>query len=202
MKNFPKYLFFILFVVTAAVSNGQLIEADTTKVMDETPLEIEHSPQKASLYSAILPGLGQIYNKKYWKIPIVYGGFATIGYFVGWNNSQFQFYKQSYFDFSNDLPGENSFEQIPAYKWIDPNNSTHRESFRNGLTRQQNYFRRNRDLLVIVFVGYYGLQIIDASVDAHLFAFDMSEDLTFNIHPSIQNIHNQNFCGITCSLNF
>ena len=191
-RNFPKYIVFILFLLIVSKSNGQLlVEADTTKILDETPLEEIHSPRKAAIYSAILPGLGQAYNKKIWKIPFVYGGFGGIGYFVGWNNKRFQFYKQSYYDFTNDLPGENSYEQIPAYRYMDPNNSSHRENFKSGLTRQQDYFRRNRDLLAIVFVGFYGLQIIDASVDAHMFDFDMSEDLTLNWQPSVQYIQNQ-----------
>ncbi|MEN8118443.1 MAG: DUF5683 domain-containing protein [Bacteroidota bacterium] len=182
---------------------GQIIEADTTQIV-EVPEEAEkvHSPKKAAIYSAILPGLGQAYNKKYWKIPLVYAGFAGIGYFIYWNNDNYQILKQAYSDLTDDDPNTDSYYDLEATQYFDLNNPTQYTNFKTGLAKQQDYYRRNRDLLIISIVGFYGLNIIDASVDAHLFNFDISEDLTMNWQPTMQNFNNQTLYGFNCTLNF
>ena len=181
---------------------AQIIEADST-VIKEVPAEAEqiHSPKKAAIYSAILPGLGQAYNKKYWKIPIVYAGFGTIGYFIGWNNKNYQTMKQAYIDLTDGNPHEGSHLDLlpPRYDLDDPNDYA---NFKTALNKQQDYYRRNRDLLIITIVGFYGLNIIDASVDAHLFDFDIGEDLTFNWQPAMQNNNSHLVYGVNCSFNF
>ncbi len=195
---------------------GLNLTAQTTKTDSAriSKLEIEteevHSPKKATLYSAIVPGLGQAYNKKYWKIPLVYIGFGTIGYFIHWNNDNYKTMKLAYFDltdgsregpFGADDP-TNSYADLPAYGLYDLNNSADYNNFKTGLAKQQDYYRRNRDLLMIGILGFYGLQIIDASVDAHLFDFDMGEDLTLNWQPCMQPFKNQLVYGINCSFTF
>ena len=181
-----------------------VVEADTIveaeKIID--PDEEVHSPRKATIYSAILPGLGQAYNKKYWKIPVIYAGFGVIGYFIDWNNDNYQFNKRAYIHLTDDNENTNAFMEIEAVKYYDLDNPTSRNNFRDGLLKQQDYYRRNRDLLFISIIGFYGLNIIDASVDAHLYNFDISDDLTLNWQPAVQQFNRQNVYCINCTFNF
>jgi hypothetical protein len=176
-------------------------EPDSLLVADTVPEEV-HSPKKATIYSAILPGLGQAYNKKYWKIPVIYMGFGTIGYYIGWNNDKYQFNKTAYRHLVDQDPETNLYEKIEAIKYYDLNNPTHFENFKDGLIKRQDYYRRNRDLLIISIIGFYGLNIIDASVDAHLFDFDISDDLTMKWSPKMVNLNNDYFYCVNFIFNF
>lgn len=196
-------LFFLLLFLIAGNLNGQVIEIDSTSISEvEADEEEIHSPRKAAIYSAILPGLGQAYNKKYWKIPLVYIGFGGIGYFIKWNNDFYKTYKQAYSDLTDGDENSNSFLDLEAAAYFDLDNSTDYNNFKTGLSKQQAYYRRNRDLLIISTVAFYGLNIIDASVDAHFFNFDISEDLTFNWQPAMNNYKNHLVYGVNCSFNF
>src|SRR4030095_6342749 len=133
-------------------------------------LTMLHSPRKATILSAILPGAGQYFNKKYWKIPIIYVGFTALSYYVVVNNDDYKTYKTAY---KYRLDGDESTtdEFVGIYSDQD-------------LSTLKNYYRRNRDLSVIGISVLYVLNIIDATVDAHLFHFDVSDELTLNWHPS------------------
>ena len=136
-------------------------------------LSLMHSPRKASIYSAILPGAGQAYNKKYWKIPVVYAGFGVLGYFVKTNNDEYKIYKDAYkFRLDGDESTVDQFVGIYADQ---------------DLVTLKNFYRRNRDLSIIGMSVLYILNIIDASVDAHLFYFNVSDDLSLQVEPSIQH---------------
>jgi len=191
----------LLFMGTAAL--GQTTEQDSAVVAQaNAEEEYVHSPKKATLYSAILPGMGQAYNKKYWKIPIIYAGFGTIGYFIHWNNDNYKILKQAYSDLTDGDENTRSYEDLEASEYYDLDDPTDYNNFKTGLSKQQSYYRRNRDLLIISMVGFYGLNIIDASVDAHLFDFDISEDLTFNWQPTMQYHKTQYVYGVSCTFTF
>jgi hypothetical protein len=194
---------FVLLILISGNLFGQGLEVDTTKIK-EVPVDAEevHSPKKATIYSAILPGLGQAYNKKYWKIPIIYAGFGTIGYFIGWNNGFYNTYKLAYSDLTDDDPTTDSYLDLEATQYYDLDDPTDFNNFKSGLSKQQDYYRRNRDLLIIGMVAFYGLNIIDASVDAHLFDFDISEDLTLNWQPAVKTFEKQLVYGVNCTFNF
>ena len=182
-------------------------EMDTLGVTEiqatpKKPEEEIHSPRKAALYSAMLPGLGQAYNKKYWKIPLVYGGFATIGYFIGWNNTNYRTSKNAYSDLTDDDPNTTSYMKLKYIEYYNLENPSEVENLKRGLVRRQDYFRRNRDLLVILTAAFYGLNIIDASVDAHFFNWDISDDLTMNLKPSLDQYKNQNLFSLNCTIRF
>lgn len=198
-----KNIIFVLLVLVSCNLYGQGLKVDTTQI-SEVPVDAGqlHSPRKATIYSAILPGLGQAYNKKYWKIPLIYAGFGTIGYFIGWNNGFYNTYKLAYSDLTDNDPDTDSYLDIEASKYYDLENSTDYNNFKTGLSKQSEYYRRNRDLLIISMVGFYGLNIIDASVDAHLFDFDISEDLTLNWQPAVKTFENQLVYGINCTFKF
>jgi hypothetical protein len=184
-------------------------EADTDTLKQQDPVAAEqleevHSPRKATIYSAILPGLGQAYNKKYWKIPLIYIGFGTIGYFIDWNNDNYQLFKTGYKHLTDDNPETQDYMKIEAVRRnnYDLTNPNQYNNLKTALLKQQDYFRRNRDLLVISFVAFYGINILDASVDAHLMDFDISDDLTMRWQPSMLNMDNSLVYGLHFSFNF
>lgn len=176
--------------------------ATTLKGKEELPAEEMHSPRKATLYSAILPGMGQAYNRKYWKIPIIYGGFGTLGYFIGWNNKNFNQAKSAYQDLTDDDPATDSYKKLKQIIYYDLTKPASVANLKQGLLSSQDYYRRNRDLLIIITAAFYGLNIIDASVDAHLFNFDISDDLTMRMVPSLHQMNNQNILSLNCSFRF
>lgn len=182
------------------------ITGDTVAIISAAPLEEDlekvHSPHKAAIYSAILPGLGQAYNKKYWKIPLVYGGFAAFGYFIGFNNNNYQVSKNAYRDLTDGDDSTTSYLKLKQIGYYNLDNPSDVERLKHGLLRRQDYFRRNRDLLVILTVAFYGLNIIDASVDAHFFNWDISDDLTLRWQPTLDQFQNQNIYSLNCSIRF
>lgn len=190
-------------VQIAQTDSTQIAKADSTfKLEKEEVVPEVHSPRKATLYSLVLPGLGQAYNKKYWKIPLIYAGLGTMGYFIHWNNKNYQTMKQAYNDFTDDDDSTDSYYDLDGVEYYDLDDDTDAESFETALENMQDYYRRNRDLLFICIAGFYGLQIIDATVDAHFFDFDMSDDLTMNWQPTINYVNRQSVVGITCTFTF
>ncbi len=128
-----------------------------------------HSPRKASILSAVLPGAGQAYNKKYWKMPIIYAGMFGLGYLVKVNNEDYRVYKEAYKYRLDGDPGTTD-DFVGIYSDQD-------------LLTLKDYYRRNRDLSAIGIGLLYVLNILDAAVDAHLYNFNVSDDLTLNITP-------------------
>ena len=190
----------ILFNWTGFVASGQEItKADTVKVVKEKPA---HSPRKATIYSAVLPGLGQIYNKKYWKVPLIYIGFGTFGYFIAWNNDQYQQYRQGYSDIVDSDPNTNSFKKLNFEGRWDLENPGQRKQFTDALKRAKDLSRRNRDLVIISTAAFYALNVIDASVDANFFNFDISDDLSFKWVPGPVYCLDQRLVGIHCRIRF
>lgn len=151
-----------------------------------------HSPKKATIMSAVLPGLGQTYNRKYWKLPIIYGGFAGLLYSIGFADKRYKNYKEAYI-----LRVDGDPKTIDKY---DPQKDNDEVKYsQDGLLQLKEYYRKNRDLSYILTAGLYILNIIDANVDAHFFDFDISKDLSLNITPHIYN--NTAFSGgVTASL--
>ena len=204
LKDFlQKSILLSILLIGSTNIHAQLVDTDSTKVIskEKEPEEV-HSPKKASLYSALLPGLGQAYNKKYWKIPVVYAGFGLIGYFIDWNNDNYQLSKTAYKHLKDDDPTTTDYLKLEAIEGYDLDNPTDVTNLLEGLTKRQDYYRRNRDLLVISMFGFYGLNIIDASVDAHLFNFDVGDDLTMNWQPYMVNFDNQLVYCINLTFNF
>lgn len=161
-------LFFLLGTVSLfaqAKEETVLVAKDTTKLQEIDPL----TPAKAAFYSAILPGLGQAYNKKYWKIPLVYGAIGTSMYFYIDNNRKYKDYRNAY---KRRLEGYND----DNYQFLDD----------SRLIAGQKFYQRNRDLSALFVVGFYVLNIIDANVDAALIQFNVNERLSMKpeIYPN------------------
>ena len=145
--------------------------------------EFNPSPDRAVWLSALFPGLGQIYNRRYWKLPIVVGGFMGLGYATNWNNGQLKDYTQAYRDLMGNDPATNS------YMNFFPSTTKEEDLDKNWLTNtmrtRRDFYRRNRDLCIIACVGLYLICMIDAYVDASLAHFDISPDLSLEWEPAV-----------------
>ena len=142
-----------------------------------------HSPRKAAIKSAILPGLGQIYNKKYWKLPLVYGALGTCGGIFAYN---IKWYKKTRFAYTvlynKDSP---SFDKVdPKLRFLVANNRL------DDLRYYRNAYRRDVDYSALFFLVFWGLNVVDATVDAHLKSFDVSPDLSLQVRPGYSELAN------------
>ena len=203
-------VFFTILTGIPEVKAQQInISNDSLKVAE--PIQkIERSPKKASIYAALFPGLGQIYNKKYWKLPIVYGGYAGLIYVLGWNNNNYKDFFQGYriiaqySSVANMKTEEREFlDNLIKNPSISLDNPTTFKYISTQLKSGKDFYRRNRDLTVIGIAALHVLSIIDASVDANLFDFDISDDLSLRIEPMPVNLGNQNLImGFNLAINF
>lgn len=173
--------------------------ADTLAI----PGEFKPDPKKAIIFAAIFPGLGQIYNRKYWKLPIIYGGFIGFTYAITWNNRYYQDYSQGYKDIMDEDPNTDSWTNFLRFGQ-DPE-SVDKVWLKDVLKRRKDYYRRYRDLSIIGSIALYGLGIVDAYVDAQLFDFDISQDLSMKVEPVViqkNNYYLADSFGVRCSINF
>lgn len=150
------------------------------------------NPKKASLYSAALPGAGQIYNRKYWKLPIVYGAMATTVYLYFDNRRYYVDYRDAYL---NEL-NQDDPDYVPSDYAVQGVSTSQ-------LRAASDQSRQNMEYAVIGFLAIYGLQIIDATVDAHLSSFDVGDDLSLEWQPTLQRGANQQIMsGLTLNFRF
>lgn len=170
-------------------ANGQSAasEQDTLKKLEKegrTLSLLPKDPKKATLLSAILPGAGQIYNGKSWKVPILYAGILTDVYFIQYNHKRYERFRDALFALDKGEPN-----QFPSLN-------------RAALVRNVDYWRQNRDLTLLLMLGIYALNLVDANVDAHLSGFDISEDLTLKIAPQIGTLSASSTTGFSLTLQF
>ena len=162
-------------------------------------------PIRAMWLGLVLPGAGQFYNRKYWKLPIVYGGFLGCVYALTWNGQMLSDYSQAYLDIMDSDPNTKSYE-----KMLPPNYSIvgKEERFKGIFKNKKDTFRRFRDLSIFSFAGVYLLSVIDAYVDAELSTFDISHDLSLEIQPTFIETgrydmnHRTTSPGVQCVINF
>lgn len=193
---------------TVAWVNDKMLNDKAADRIIKSTAPFKPDPNKAVLYSAIFPGLGQIYNRKYWKLPLVYGGFLGLTYAITWNGRQYNDYTGAYKAIMREDP--RSQENIAIWgpfirRGLDPAtlNDSQIATYRNSFKRQRDSYRRYRDLSIIGAVALYGLCMIDAYVDAHLFDFDISPDLSLRVEPQVQNdSFSQRSFGVQCSFKF
>ena len=155
------------------------------------------SPSRAAFYSAVLPGLGQAYNKKYWKIPIVYAAIGTGIYFYIDNTNEYNRYRDAY---KSRLAG---FETDEFWGTDADGNPLSSPSVSNdGLIRAQQTLRRNREISLLVTLGLYALNIIDANVDAHLLQYNVDENLAVKPHFKLEDLNATSNLGLTLNFRF
>ncbi|MFR9165719.1 MAG: DUF5683 domain-containing protein [Dysgonomonas sp.] len=223
---------FILFVFIALYARGQendsirverkterdssliTIKEESLKIGGNTNIEktpFKPNPTRAVIYSAIFPGLGQIYNRKYWKLPIIYGGFIALTYGISWNGGYYNDYSDAY----RGISAENPRLQSNFAKWgpmlrrpnLNPNDISQSEIelFKSQFKRKKDFYRRNRDLCIIGMVAVYAVCMIDAYVDAQLFDFDISPDLSLKVEPTVMQstvTSPEKSFGVQCSVKF
>jgi len=164
------------------------------------------NPKRALWLALVIPGGGQIYNRKYWKLPLVYGGFIGCLYAMSWNDTMYKDYSQAYQDLMDKDPNTQSYNQfLHLGTQITPQNETR---YQDIFRKRKDKYRRWRDLSFFVMIGVYALSVIDAYVDAELSVFDISDDLSLRVEPTIINNRSSNnpldasSVGLQCSLNF
>ena len=198
-----------------AREDAALLQEDTTSVVVAKPEKKrvprdwstwKPNPQRALWLALVLPGAGQIYNRKYWKLPIVYGGFIGCLYAMNWNNTMYKDYSQAYIDLVDKDPNTRSYNLfLHLGTQIDDSNKKYYEDI---FRKRKDRFRRWRDLSFFVLLGVYALSVIDAYVDAELSNFDISKDLSLKVEPTILNNRSSSnpldssSLGLQCSLNF
>ena len=155
---------------SAQSGNARLVVPRADTLLIKSPRH-KLSPRKATLLSLALPGLGQIYNRSYWKLPIIYGGFGALGYFVVTNRQLYQEYSDAYL-----VKLRNPNAVVPVDIYADLRSPA---SYKSG----RDFYRRNYELSIILTVALWALNMVDANVDAHMKTFDLSDDISFRIRP-------------------
>ncbi len=163
-------------------------------------------PQRALWLALVLPGAGQIYNRKYWKLPIFYGGFMGCIYALSWNNTMYKDYSQAYLDIMDSDPGTASYNKFLhlGVEITDSNIERYKSLFKS----RKDKYRRWRDMSIIAMIAVYALSVVDAYIDAELSEFDISNDLSLHVSPAVisngaaSNRLEAQSLGLSCCLNF
>ena len=192
-------------------------EQDTLKLTDSivTPKKVKvprdwstwrPDPKKALWLAMVIPGGGQIYNRKFWKLPIFYGGFVGCIYALRWNGQMYKDYSQAYLDIMDDNPQTESYNQfLHLGMKIDASNM---ERYKQIFKSRKDKYRRWRDLSFFCLLGVYAVSIIDAYVDAEMSNFDISRDLSMKVRPTVMSTPTSSnplvssSVGVQCSLRF
>lgn len=189
-------VFIFGFIITICSQESEKIKAieQPEKISPiQTGEEIDMlAPSKAAFYSAVLPGLGQAYNKKYWKIPIVYAALGTGVYFYKMNDKQYNRYRDAYKRRLAGYQDDEFYGDVPGQPRIAD----------DALIRAQKTLKKNKEISILVTLGLYALNIIDANVDAHLIQFNVDENLTLQPHYEFNAIDQRSNMGLSLNLNF
>jgi hypothetical protein len=183
---------------------------DSTLVTISSKKKYTLAPQKAAMLSAVFPGMGQVYNRKYWKLPIVYAGFAGLGFGVTYASTRYNRYIKAYQDFTDKIPETNSYLPLAPSDWSpelydpvlhpDTYRLTYEAQVKDLFIREIDYFRKNRDLSFIGIAAWYILSILDANVDASLSDYNIDKNLNLTVTPLPGYVGSYLATGINFSL--
>ena len=187
----PKIFVFLIFFFLINEGNGQTTKSSLSFSVPDSIMEKKHSPTKATIMSALLPGLGQIYNKRYWKVPIIYAGFGILTYFIITNAQEYNIYKGAYTEKADSIYNGKYPDLVSKYTMTD-------------LLAGREYYRRNLEISCLFTGVFYILNILDAVVDAHLFTYNINQDLSLRVEPVLMGpVYNQRgSSGIKLCLKF
>lgn len=196
-------------VDTVAVADREAFVPDTvSSVVKERPeweerdVVFNPDPTRAVWLSALFPGLGQIYNRRYWKLPIIVGGYLGLGYATNWNNNMLKDYTRAYNDILDNDPSTKSY--MDFFPPTTKEEELDKTWLTNTLKSRKDFYRRNRDLCIICMIGVYFLAMVDAYVDASLSHFDISPDLSMDVAPAVIQDGRNRFpsVGLQWAINF
>lgn len=223
MKKIAVLLLLVLMGISEGIASLRQPDSLDVRLVADTLLPLvqdgkkPHSPHKATIMAMILPGSGQIYNGQWWKVPILYGGIAADIYGISWNQQRFKEYRDAYVEWVNYLDAlaanpDTPYPENPAWDKIPKNfdlrderfqTSNMREWFKTTLENRMNSFKRNRDLCYIVMAAIYAINIIDATVYAHFYDFEIDENLSLHWQPTgSYSPLNGGMLGLSLTLNF
>lgn len=190
MNTFLKIAFISL--LSFVFLEQALYSQDSLTVRQVAKTRITKDPMRATMLAVAFPGLGQIYNRKYWKIPLVYAGFGGLIYSAGFNSAEYNKYMTAYQDFTDKIPATDSYLSLiradpktyDPVKYPDTYSASDASYYKDGMLRMIDYYKRYRDLSYIGIAGWYLLSILDANVDASLFNYDISNNLELAVRPA------------------
>lgn len=182
-----------------------IVQQPQPEMKEETQFTFNPDPTRAVWMSALFPGLGQLYNRRYWKLPIVIGAFMGLGYATSWNSTMLSDYTTAYSDIMDNDPNTKSYMDFFAPTVKEEN--LDKTWLSNLLRTRKNYYRRNRDLCILCMVGVYLVAMVDAYVDAQLAHFDISPDLSVDVSPAlmdsgIRSLSSRPSLGLYWAINF
>lgn len=184
-----------------AVANELLPGSKWDQEWVERKVDYNPDPTRAVWMSALFPGLGQVYNRRYWKLPLIVGGYLGLAYATSWNNTMLKDYTQAFADITDKDPNTNSYMNF--FPSTVSESSLDKTWLTNTLRSRKNFYRRNRDLCIIAMIGVYALAMVDAYVDASLAHFDISPDLTVDVAPAVMiESRNQAAVGLQWAFRF
>lgn len=190
----------LLEMTSAPVLKESEVPADSLKKEIDQKIWVPN-PTKATWLALVIPGGGQIYNRKYWKLPIFYGGFAGCAYALTWNSKMYKDYSTAYKDAMNGNMQSSSITDL-----LPPGYTISETQLKELLRKRKDTYRRYRDLSIFAFIGVYLLSVIDAYVDAELSNFDITPDLSMKVEPAVINTQTSNSSnrsvGLQCSFRF
>ena len=192
-----------IYMVTSADSLLVVSEEEPVETYKSTST-FKPDAQKSVWLAAVVPGLGQIYNRQYWKVPIIYAGTLGLVYGITWNDRMYVDYRKGYVDLMDNNPDTNYFNYLlPEGVVLD---SSNKDYYTRTIKTKLDTYRRNRDLCIITTAVLYLLSIIDAYVDAQLFDYDISPDLSLQVTPTViapsSSYEQDSSVGLSCKLKF
>ncbi len=187
----------IILIILVFCLSHNILAQDTIPVPPTSKHVFKAEPLKATMLAVALPGLGQVYNRKYWKVPFVYAGFGALVYSVSFNTSRYNQMMKAYQDFTDKIPETNSYIQL--IKWADPStydpvlypdtyDPSNKSWVEDNLLKSVDYYKKYRDLSYIGIAAWYLITVLDANVDASLFNFDVSKNLNLAVSPLKQPV--------------
>ena len=190
------------FTAAAIIPDSTLLIKDISQKNTKRIRLRKPDPETATWLALAIPGGGQIYNRKFWKLPIVYGGFVGCLYAYNWNGQMYKDYRQAYLDIMDSDPNTNSYKDFfrPGYDY-----EANKEYLKELFKKRKDRYRRWRDLSIFSFIGVYALSVVDAYVDAQLSNFDISEDIHLSIEPQIidsRQMYGKDYYGFNCNISF
>lgn len=203
------YKITILLILFLCCIQQNNIAQDTLSVAKPEKHVFKAEPFRATMLAIALPGLGQIYNRKYWKVPFVYAGFGGVIYAISYNTTQYNRYMKGYQDFIDKIPQTQSYIEI--IKNVDPKtydpvlhpgtyNPSSAEWYKEAMLRKVDYFKKYRDLSYIGIAAWYLFTILDANVDASLFDYDVNDNLELKVTPVLVPLSGYSEPGVNVSL--